>query len=200
MEAEGELRSLSEVHDKMTEIAKLNESENVHSQKWLKTKLQQKYKEHIFFAEVNDKSNVICFRKMANYLVTDAWYNARKENPTEEAERIIETAAKLILNDIRLANFDVKTYPNLGEIESVEDESNYLPPQLRLFMQGLSKKILEGNKHWPSYHSHGAWKIFYSSNIIWTCSGTGSCFWFKVVNYRVEQIRFLSWVGRSRKI
>ena len=186
LEAEGELCSLSEVHDKMTEIAKLNESENVYSQKWLKTKLQQKYKEHIFFAEVNAKSNVICFREMANYLVTDAWYNARKENPTEEAERIIETAAKLILNDIRSANFDVKTYPNLGEIESVEDESNYLPPYLQLFMQGLSKKILKGNKHWPSYHSHGAWKILYSSNITWTCSGTGSCFWFKVVNYQVE--------------
>ena len=143
LEAEGELCSLSEVHDKMTEIAKLNESENVYSQKWLKTKLQQKYKEHIFFAEVNGKSNVICFREMANYLVTDAWYNARKENPTEEAERIIETAAKLILNDIRSANFDVKTYPNLGKIESVEDESNYLPPYLRLFMQGLSKKSLK---------------------------------------------------------
>ena len=108
LEAEGELCSFPEVHDKMTEIAKSNESENIYSQKWL-TKLQQKYKEHIFFAEVNGKSN---------YLVTDAWYNARKENPMEEAKRIIKAAAKLILNDIRSANFDVKTYPNLGELKA----------------------------------------------------------------------------------
>lgn len=61
----------------------------------------------------------------------------------EEAERIIETAAKLTLNDICSANFDVKTCPNLGEIESEEDELNYLLPFLRLFMQGLSKKSLK---------------------------------------------------------
>lgn len=41
LEAKGELRSLSEVHDKMTEIAKLNESENLYSQKWLQTKIQR---------------------------------------------------------------------------------------------------------------------------------------------------------------
>ena len=77
LEAEGELCSLSEVHDKMTEIATLNESDRKPIfPEMVKNKTPAKIQRPHIFAEVNGKSNVICFREMVNYLVTDALYNA----------------------------------------------------------------------------------------------------------------------------
>ena len=83
LENEGEAHSLSEIHCKMTDIA--GSSDDVYSQKWLKKKLQEKYKDHIFFTEVAGKSNVVCFRNMVDYLINDEWYSSREENQGQEA-------------------------------------------------------------------------------------------------------------------
>ena len=64
LESQCEPYSLSEVYEKMLEMG--GGSDRIYSEKWLKVKLQEKYKDHIFFAEVKGKSNVICFREMAN--------------------------------------------------------------------------------------------------------------------------------------
>ena len=118
LESEGEIYSLAEIHQKMSDIA--GSAEYISSQKWLKNKLQQKYKEHIFFVEALGKSNVVCFRNMADFVVNDKWYSGRKENIDEESERIITTAAKLVLDGIRSSEFVIDSYPKNEEIEDCD--------------------------------------------------------------------------------
>ena len=79
----------------------------------------------------NDWTNI------ANYVINDTWYSDRKESTIDEAERIIATAAKLILGDIRATEFDNTNYPNNENIENLEKGKEWLPRYLRLFMEKL---------------------------------------------------------------
>jgi len=55
-----ELYTLTELHSKLGEIA-FGDEERVYSKQQLKRKLEEKYGDHMFFAEVAGKHNVICF-------------------------------------------------------------------------------------------------------------------------------------------
>ena len=57
--------TLKELHLKICELA---ESTNVYTFKWLKNKLKEKYREHIFFAKIKGRANVVCFKDLASYL------------------------------------------------------------------------------------------------------------------------------------
>ena len=75
--------------------------EEVYGVKRTKQKLQEKYKDNIFFAEVSGRKNVVCFRNMADWIINDQWYKNKVLNAEDEAKRIIETAAEIIKNDLK---------------------------------------------------------------------------------------------------
>ena len=52
---------LAELHDKITEFSGGS----------LKQKLHEYYDNFIFFAEVEGRGNVLCFRNMASYIIND---------------------------------------------------------------------------------------------------------------------------------
>jgi len=62
---EVELVTLAELSQKS---ASLTGNIDVYSEKWLKLKLVERYREHIVFAEVNGRKNVICWRNIASYI------------------------------------------------------------------------------------------------------------------------------------
>ncbi len=66
-EAGAELYTHSESHVKMIEFSG-NESD-VYTIKRLKQKLQEHYKEFIFFSDIEGHSNVVCYRNMAKYII-----------------------------------------------------------------------------------------------------------------------------------
>ena len=98
IEREGELYSLKELHDKMEKEA--NDTDT-YSRRWMKVKSVEKYGERIYFSEINGKSDVVCFKDIADILINDAWYNKRNENSENEAKRVLDLAAKIILGQIR---------------------------------------------------------------------------------------------------
>ena len=89
--ADEELYTLAELQDRMKEIGA---SDDVYSIKQLKRKLIEHYEDHIFFSEVSGKKNVICFRNMAQRIISNKWYNERENNFTDESHRIVIAAAK----------------------------------------------------------------------------------------------------------
>ena len=139
LEGEAELYSLSEIFDKMADIAN---GGNVYGKKWLKQKLKLRYKDNIFFSEIDGKSDVICFRHNANYLINEAWYSRKRSTPEEEAEEIIRMAGKLILGNIRGSEFDREFYPCNKIIEFVEG-LKWLPPYLRILITSVIKQPLK---------------------------------------------------------
>ena len=75
-EADSESYMLTELYHKMVEFA---ESSEVYSVKRLKQKLQEHYKEFIFFAEVEGRGNVACFRNIAKYIINAKWYTQKRK-------------------------------------------------------------------------------------------------------------------------
>ena len=49
-----------------------------------------------FFAEVNGRKKIVCFRDMAGLIINDKWYEAKRDNIEYESERIVLAAAKTI--------------------------------------------------------------------------------------------------------
>ena len=133
-ESETEVYSLQELQGKMIEIAGGENVYKVYSTKWLKTKLQQKFGDHVFFSEINGKSNVACFRNMANTIITDKWYEDKNSNIDDEAKRIVTTAAKLIKSQIEEKNYSADFYLST---EKISDLKGQMPSYLNLFMETL---------------------------------------------------------------
>ena len=79
---------------------------------------------------------------MASYILNDAWYKKRKEDKRTDAERIIETATKLIMADIREKKYDISNYPTHDDIVH-PIENMWLPQSLQSFLQILIKSELK---------------------------------------------------------
>ena len=128
-----EQEPIEELHKKMIEMAQSN---NVYSTKWLKAKLTEKYKNHVFFAEMQGRSDIVCFRDFTYFIVNKAWYKKREDDPNKESERIISTAAKLILAESEYNPLET-------EIADIKHCEKLLPANLRKFLQVLVKGRLK---------------------------------------------------------
>lgn len=133
LESEVEVYSLAEIHTKKTELSQ--NSEDVYSKKWLKTKLKKRYGDHVRFVESEGKSSMVCLENIAELLITDKWYQDRKSTAYDEARRIISMAEKLIREDIRSKIYSCDSYPCKEEIESVDSATGWLPPLLLLLLE-----------------------------------------------------------------
>ena len=99
----------------------------------------EKYDDHVNFTETKGKSHVTCLKCLADLIVNSLWHEKREKDLSKESERIINTAAKLILSDIiRSMNLESDIYPTETEIcESLLLES------LRKFLEVLMKEKLK---------------------------------------------------------
>ena len=119
------------------ELYTVTDTDTVYSTKWLTTKLKEKYKDSLYFAEVNGRSDVVCFSNMVNYIANDKWYESRKLDKTKEVERIVITAAKVIMAKIREMSYDNLVYPKHDDIVLPEKQDSFLPSSLRKFLEVL---------------------------------------------------------------
>ena len=139
---DAELYTLTELHDKMIE---LSDGSEVYSVKWLKQKLHEHYEDLIFFAEVDGRGNVLCFKNMANFIVNDKWYSERKKDTKEELERIVIAAAKIIRAEIREIEFDLKSYPTNEDIADVNKGKEWIPHHLQTFLATIMHSEIKKN-------------------------------------------------------
>ena len=136
LDSQTELYALSELHEKMVE---LSQDGNTYSVKTLKTKLKEHYIDFIYFAEIEGKPNIVCFRDTINHIINSTWYEGKKENRHDEATRIIKMAAKIIRSDIRDSRYDSSVYPSTYLINDVQAGKNWLPATLKLFLEEVIK-------------------------------------------------------------
>ena len=141
-EADAELYTLAELHDTMSQFSG---GLDVCTPKRLKQKLHEYYEDFIFFAEVEGRGNVVCFRNMASYVINDKWHLERKENIEEEAERIVCAAAKIIRAEIRENIYDAKSYPTNEDIANVNQGKKWIPHYLQTFLGIIIQSELKQN-------------------------------------------------------
>ena len=125
----------------MLEIA--GSEECAYSQKWLKKKLEERYSHHIVFVQSGGSTTKVCLRNMVDYLVTEEWYNQRMSDVEDEAERIIKTAAKLIMEDIRSVKYENEFYPAKESMGDLTTNREWMPPYLQVMMSYLVKAPLK---------------------------------------------------------
>ena len=121
---------LDEVPEK---IKSMSDDHEPYSNKWLKTKLQQRFGDHLVFSEMRGKKNVPSFKDMVNYIINKKWYDERINNVEKEAIRIITTAAKLIQQEIKNIDLGTEYYPTTQIKESAQ-QNKWCSPLLRMFL------------------------------------------------------------------
>lgn len=134
LEQQTELTSLQDLHEEMVKGAG---NSDIYTKKWLKEKLKEKYGDDLFFAEMSGRSNVIVFTNNVGKILNNKWYEKRNDDLQKESERIIKTAAKLIIDDVKSTNFDCQVYPSNEDIASIAKGKEFLPKNLQLLMECL---------------------------------------------------------------
>lgn len=93
---------------------------------------------NVFFAHVGGtRQDVVCFRDMAGFIISERWYDERLKNKEQEYQRIVTTAAKLIREEIRAHDYTKDEYPNAEDIHSIEKARSFLTPCLLTFIVTL---------------------------------------------------------------
>ena len=137
LEKEAEVYTLGEIHQKMVDLA--GSKGNGYSIKWMKKKLKDRYKEHVNFVAADAKTTKLCFKDMIDYLINKKWYENKLQDKNDKAQRIIITATKLVIEDIRSKKYDSEYYTSKENMSEVDEALEWLSPYLRLFLQNLVK-------------------------------------------------------------
>ena len=77
---------------------------------------------------------MVCLKNFADLIVNNTWYEMREKDLKKESESIINTAAKLILSDIRSINLESDIYLLENEIADINICESLLPESLRKFL------------------------------------------------------------------
>ena len=141
-EAEEELYTLHELALKMSELA---DGDDTYSTRWLKQKLIDRYEDLMYFAEIDGRPNIVCFRTTTSSIINEKWYNDRKTKVEDEAERIVETAAKIILSEIRAIEYNMEKYPSIEDISNLDENKSIIPHCLQRFLKVLVKSSVKQN-------------------------------------------------------
>ena len=86
---------------------------------------------------------MVCLKNFADLIVNNTWYEMREKDLKKESESIINTAAKLILSDIRSINLESDIYPLENEIADINICESLLPESLRKFLEVFTKNRLK---------------------------------------------------------
>lgn len=122
------------VSDLMEIMETFLHGEEGYSMKYLKQKLKERYQDDIIITNLPGKSSIVSFRDSAHRILRERWMAHRAADKAEENERIIEMAASIIRDDIRLSVFDLSEYPSL---EDTENGLSMIPGSLNFFLHKL---------------------------------------------------------------
>ena len=107
---------------------------------YMKKRLLEHFKERIIITELDGKANVVTFRSTASHILHQFYDSPKNDDSEAEKLRLIETAAKLIKNDIKSVKPESSRYPTSDEMRSVDKNIEFLPETLKVFLQ----KVLVG--------------------------------------------------------
>ena len=106
---------------------------DTYSVKYMKMKLEGHFGNEVLITNVHGKADVVTFKTTAAAIL-DTFYQAPKEtNPEAEKLRIIDTASKLIKNDIKLSVPPSRpsVYPVAEDISDLEQNLAFIPMSMR---------------------------------------------------------------------
>ena len=100
---------------------------------YMKKRIKDHYGDDIIIAEINGKSNVVTFTTTASKILHDFHRQSERNDSTREKMRVIKTAAKLIINDIKSIIQSKDYYPTSEEMS--EKAMEFIPESLCTLLQ-----------------------------------------------------------------
>eukprot|EP00111_Clytia_hemisphaerica_P015002 TCONS_00044152-protein len=134
-EGDGDLHTITEIYDKMIELSGGTEC---YSRRYLKTKLMENYKEHIYFFQSEGRSDIIGFRHMSKFFMEE-FMRMKERTPVD----LITAALKIVKSDIREMPIDKTFYPSLFEMRNLDYQAEWVPESLQIFLSQLFSSKLK---------------------------------------------------------
>ena len=130
LESESELKTVSDVANKMKDLSELRES---YTNKHIKNLLEQRYGSCLTFKSIG-KENLITFQNMTNYLIEERFKREKSED--NEQERVLNVVGNLVKNEIRNI-CESEEYPTPQDLENIDFLKSWLPPSLMKLLEIL---------------------------------------------------------------
>ena len=108
-----------------------------------KAKLQERSRNKLYFAEIEGKSNFLCFQNMIDYYLDDLWKEKRQKDKGKGTERIVMTVSKVIMTEIIETKYDTLRYLKTADIHNTSGD--WIPKPLKTFLQVLVRSDLRQN-------------------------------------------------------
>jgi hypothetical protein len=134
-ENDDEQITISDLVLKMTEIC----NHEPYSTTYMKKRLIKHFGSAVVISEINGKSDVVTFKTTASEILHEFYRQPKEEDLSVRKRRVVETAAKLILNDIKSVPTNKEMYPDPNTLSSATANHEFLPDSLRTFMDTLCK-------------------------------------------------------------
>ena len=110
-----------------------------YSNKRLKQKLKEKYRDCLTFSESCGRTDILCFKEFANYVLQEK----KKEEVEETKERIVKAAAKIIKSEIREVEKSNEYYPTNLEVQDLKTCSEWIPESLMILLKIIMPNLLK---------------------------------------------------------
>ena len=109
-----------------------------YSKVWMKQKLLDRFEDDIMIGNINGKEDVVTFFFNAKKILAEIYdtIDSSSENIEGQKQRIIETAAKFIKNDVKLLPSS-KIYPSMNEFQSIGNCIEYLTPSIKSLLKTM---------------------------------------------------------------
>ena len=115
----------------------LDENSEPFTSKHMKSRLIEHFGERLFVTDEKGKKCIVTLQRTASLLIQSLYKESKDSNPETQKRNIIETAAKLIKNDIKDMKQCNEIYPDVTDIESSEKCMAFIPTSLRIFLDKL---------------------------------------------------------------
>jgi len=134
---EDDLYTVSDFHAMMCKL-----EEDAYSVKMTLIKLKEKYGQAMWLVFRGGKSEIIILDR-TTFILSEKWYEEQhKLSPADEAERVVQTAAKLLKEAIKYHHDDASVYPSTDDITCPEN-GRAVPLLLEKFVKGMFKSNLK---------------------------------------------------------
>ena len=80
---------------------------------------------------------------MADFLITDSWYDKRKQEVEDEATRVVKQAAKLLISSMKDMDYTKDKYPLGKDVSDIDKCLTWLPDLVQTFLATLINNKLE---------------------------------------------------------
>lgn len=121
------------INELMCKMKELIDDEECYSEKHLLRKLDAHYGRQISISTLNGQNSIISFSGTAKKILVDSWYESRNKSEVDERRRIVETAARIVREDVRKMVYDTTTYPSSADL-SVKSMMHLIPETLQCFL------------------------------------------------------------------